>query len=129
MYTSLKYSSNYHFNYFINDAGATEGTFILNGIGGNNTGYVEGSFEYMVMTSKSDYRLVIPNFKFKSVENLVPAATNLVLDTEGSFSVINDNLINSGVKTFANDAAAKSAGLVRNMLYRDTASGQIKQIL
>lgn len=129
LYTSLKYSSNYHFNYFINDAGATEGTFILNGIGGNNTGYVEGSFEYMVMTSKSDYRLVIPNFKFKSVENLVPAATNLVLDTEGSFSVINDNLINSGVKTFANDAAAKSAGLVRNMLYRDTASGQIKQIL
>jgi len=129
VYTTLKYSSNYHFNYFINDAGTAEGSFSLNGVGGNNGGYVEGDFEYLLMTSKSDYRLIIPNFKFRNVATLAPPSTNLTLETEGSFSVINGNLINSGLKAFANDATAKSAGLVKNMLYRDETSGQIKQIL
>ena len=60
---------------------------------------------------------------------LAPASVNLDLNTEGSFSTVNDNLINSGIKSYASDTAAKAAGLVKNMLYRVTSSNQIKQIV
>ena len=128
VYTSLRYSSNYHFAYFINDVGSLEGSFRLNSVG-NDNGYVEGNFDYLVMTSKSDYQLIIPNFKLKQVGTLAPPSVNLDLNTEGSFSTVNDNLINSGIKSYVSDTAAKAAGLVKNMLYRVTSSNQIKQIV
>lgn len=125
-YGILNLYSNIYVNKFLNISDVTN-TYTSISVANQQKGSIISlpQARYFIDTNQSTLTVIMPHSNIKGFSNKTVSAVVLIADTQGTISSFLNVPVMSGISNYANDAAATTAGLIKNSLYFNTTTNAV----